>query len=382
MDENEAAHAATPAAAGVDPPQHALREFVGRTWAILPDALVALGAMLARTDTREPAPVLAEAEAAKIEAARRGDQRVTVRGGQVAVLRLHGTIRPRGSWLAMLFGLGGGLQSFRADFKEAMADDDVGAILIDVDSPGGLIDLVPETAAEIRNARGKGKQIVAISNTLCASAAYWIAAQADEVVATPSAQVGSIGVFTMHEDISRMAESCGIKVTIVSAGQYKTEGNPYEPLSKAAQTALQSQVDDLYGMFTADVAAGRKTSAQAVQAGYGKGRCVLAADALKLGMIDRVETFEQTLERLGGGTSGEDAPPTLDEALDEDDDGPEAVAAPATEVTPPPAQKADNDGSPAAANPPAADATGNRPVANTTNPTRYGLTPAAEPWRL
>lgn len=376
MDETEAAPTATPAA-GVDPPRsNALREFVGKTWAILPDALVAFGAMLARTDTREDPPP--EVRAAQIEAARNSTERVTIAGGQVAVIRLHGVIRPRGSWLAMLFGLGGGLVSFREQFREAMADPDVGAILIDVDSPGGQIDLVPETAAEVRAARGQGKQIVAISNTLCASAAYWIAAQADEVVATPSAQVGSIGVFTMHEDISRMAEAHGIKVTIVSAGQFKTEGNPYEPLSKTAKNALQSQVDDLYGMFTADVAAGRKTSQAAVQGGFAKGRCVLANEALRLGMIDAVETLEQTLARLGGSASHDPAPATLDEALDEDDDGPEAAApGPTPEVTPPPANTAEPTGA-EGATPPAAGATGDRPVADYLN----GQTGADPAWLI
>lgn len=335
----------------------------GRWWAILPEALAAFGAILARTDTREDPT---DHQAAQIEAARRDAQRVNVRGGQVAVIRLHGTIRPRGSWLSMLFGLGGGLMAFREQFAEAMADDDVGAVVIDVDSPGGLIDLVPETAAQIREARGKGKQIVAVANTMCASAAYWIAAQADEVVATPSAQVGSIGVFTVHEDISRMADAMGIKTTIVSAGAFKTEGNPYEPLSKTAKTALQSQVDDLYGMFTSDVAAGRKTSQQAVKAGFGQGRAVLAADALKLGMVDRVESFEQTLDRLGGSAGTDDAP-TLDEALDESDEGTEATAqVPEPQLTHASGDEPDTTGAESAP-PAAADAIGMVPVADYLN---------------
>lgn len=367
MDENEAAPAAVNSA-GVDPPRthtSPARSLLAGRWAILPEAFSALGAMLTRSDTRED---VTAPQAAQIEAAARSAERIAPSaGGQVAVIRLHGTIRPRGSWLSMLFGLGGGLQSFREQFAEAMADDDVGAVLIDVDSPGGLIDLVPETAAQIRQARGQGKQIVAIANTLCASAAYWIASQADEVIATPSAQVGSIGVFTVHEDISRMADAMGIKTTIISAGQFKVESNPYEPLSKGAKSALQSQVDDLYGMFTADIAAGRKTSQAAVQAGYGQGRCVLAADALKLGMVDRVETYEQTLERLGGTPSDDDAP-TLDEAPDESDDGPEASAETAEQVTPPPDDGPDKTGAHhAEVTPPGAGATGDIPVADYLN---------------
>jgi ClpP class serine protease len=114
---------------------------------------------------------------------------VTV-AGAVAVIPLRGVITPRPSLFAMLFGFGGGgLQGFREDFRAALDDDDVGSILIDVDSPGGLVDLIPETAAEIRGGRGR-KPIVAIANTRAASAAYWLGSQADELVVTPSGEVG------------------------------------------------------------------------------------------------------------------------------------------------------------------------------------------------
>lgn len=250
-------------------------------------------------------------------------------GGMVAVLPLEGVITPRGSLLSRLFGYGtGGLEGFRDMLRTAMADPEVKAIVIDVNSPGGLVDMVPETAAEVRAARGQGKRIVAVANTMAASAAYWIASQADELVVTPSGQVGSIGVFTVHEDYSKMEERIGITTTLISAGRFKAEG-AVGPLSRSALQALQANVDDLYSLFIADIAAGRGVSTQAVTAGYGEGRMVLAANAKPLGMVDAIETLEATIVRLGGMPADEDQDEAVipDDGDDEpDDDAPEARA--------------------------------------------------------
>jgi len=222
--------------------------------------------------------------------------------GAVAVLPLYGVIRPKPTLLSLLFGSGSSLQSFRAMFREAVGDESIGSIVIEIDSPGGVVDLVPEVAAEIRQARGQ-KPIVAVANTYAASAAYWLASQADEVVVTPSGEVGSIGVFVAHEDWSKFDERLGIKTTLIAAGKYKTEGNPFEPLSEEAREAIQAEVDEFYGMFVADVAKGRGVTEASVRAGFAEGRMATAKAAKKLGMADRVETLEATIVRLarGGG---------------------------------------------------------------------------------
>lgn len=305
-----------------------------RNWAIVPGALRELTAQLTPAARVDPSAIISAGDqhhdgtgvgedAARVAMFQRrsaGTRAATQAGGEIAILPLRGTIRPRGSFLSMLFGGGGGLQSFREAFREAVADTNVEAIVIDIDSPGGLIDLVPEASAEIRAARGT-KKIVAVANTLAASAAYWIAAQADELVVTPSGMVGSIGVFTIHEDFSKMEQMMGISTTLISAGEYKTEGSPYGPLSKGAQAALQDQVDQLYAMFTGAVAEGRGVKQEAVAAGYGSGRIVLAGDALQIGMVDRVETLEDTLARLGSTQDdgeGDDSAPALDDEGDDD----------------------------------------------------------------
>jgi signal peptide peptidase SppA len=234
------------------------------------------------------------------------DKRVS---GAVAVLPLTGIITPRGSFLSMLFGGGGGgLMAFREQFADALTSTDIGAIVLDIDSPGGLVSLVQETAAEIRAARGV-KPIVAVCNTLAASAAYWIAAQADEIVCTPSGECGSVGVYMVHEDWSKFNADFGVEPTYISAGTYKTEGNPDEPLSKDGEKAWQEEVDDIYGAFLASVAAGRGITAAQVQSNYGEGRCLLAPRALEAGMCDRLDTLETVVGELLGQEpdAGEDA---------------------------------------------------------------------------
>jgi ClpP class serine protease len=234
---------------------------------------------------RELLPRIMEARRASVQPAQAlRAARGGVSAGAVAVLPLTGVLTPRGSFLSLLFGgAAGGLMDFRQAFGEAVASPDVAAIVLDVDSPGGLVDLVPETAAEVRGARGS-KPIVAVANTQASSAAFWIATQADEVVVTPSGMVGSVGVYAVHEDWSRHDHEAGIDTTFIYAGRFKVEGNPVAPLSDEALEAWQQDVDDLYAMFLED--------------GYGEGRTLNATRAVEAGMADRVGTLESVVGSL------------------------------------------------------------------------------------
>lgn len=218
--------------------------------------------------------------------------------GGIAVLPISGTIMPRGGgFFFELFGLTSA-ESIGQKFAAAVADSSVGAIILDVNSPGGSVQGIDELSKQIFDARGS-KPIVAVANHLAASAAYWIATAADELVVTPSGEVGSVGVFAAHTDISQALERDGIKTTLISAGKYKVEGNPYQPLSEEAQAAYQARVDQYYSMFTGAIARNRATPVADVRAGYGQGRAVGAKEALSLGMVDGIETIQQTIDRLG-----------------------------------------------------------------------------------
>jgi signal peptide peptidase SppA len=236
---------------------------------------------------------LPEAAAAEqLHAAARADV-----GGDVAIVPIRGVITPRPSWMG-----GTDLQSFGRRLHDAVTDEDVSTIVLNIDSPGGSTDLVPETAAAIRAAR-EAKAVIAVANTMAASAAYWLASQAGELVITPSGEVGSIGVFSLHEEFSKMDEAVGITTTIIRSVPHKFEGNPYEPLSEDAAEHIQAAVNDFHQMFVADVAKGRGVKAPDVRSNFGEGRMVLAKKAVAAGMADRVATLDDVLRKLAGGRS-------------------------------------------------------------------------------
>lgn len=224
--------------------------------------------------------------------------------GSVAILPVRGVLSHRMGSLEESSG-NTTYERLGHSLRQLMANEQVKAIVLDVNSPGGTTDGVLEAAADIRSLRSGAKPIVASVNVRAASAAYWLASQADDIAITPSGDVGSIGVWTMHQDISGWLEQMGVKNTLISAGQFKVEGNPYEPLSDEAREAIQADVDRWNEMFIADVAAGRNVDTADVEKDFGNGRMVSAEQAVKRGMADRVATLEETLNRYGASLYGE-----------------------------------------------------------------------------
>ena len=270
---------------------HVLQAFVESPWAILPYKLEALKEIVARHAAGEK--LSAEEIEARIHGATRPLER---RVNSVAVLPLFGTIFPRANLMTQMSGATSA-ERFSMQFAELVKDPEVGAIVIDVNSPGGSVYGVEEAAKQIFEARGT-KPIIAVANHLAASAAYWIASAADELVVSPSGEVGSIGVFATHEDVSGFLEKEGVKTTLISEGKFKTEGNPYEPLGEEARAAIHTRVSEYYDAFVEAVARQRGVNPDSVRNGFGQGRVVGAAEAVKLGMADRVETIGETVYRL------------------------------------------------------------------------------------
>lgn len=223
--------------------------------------------------------------------------------GNVSVIPIRGAIDNHSDWLAELFG-GTSIDAIRAMFRAEMADPTVKAIVFDIESPGGTALGVTEFAAEIRAARGAGKPIVAVANTVAASAAAWIGAQADEFIATPSAQVGSIGVYAVHQEASKLLADMGITTTIIRSSPQKNDANEFEPLTAEARAELQKRVDTTYALFLQDMAKGRRISVPQAEAQFGDGRVFVAKDALAAGLIDRIDTIEATIGRVHRASGG------------------------------------------------------------------------------
>jgi signal peptide peptidase SppA len=215
------------------------------------------------------------------------------------VIPIYGVIMPRANLMTEYSG-GATVAGIRTAFREALADESVGSILFDVDSPGGYTDGIEELASEIREARGR-KPMLAIANYSMASAALYLGAQADEVSASPSAQVGWIGTVMVHQEASRALEEEGITTTIFRNPPGKFGGNQYEPLSEKARDDLQGVIDELSSQFHSAVATARGVPVGKVRSDFGQGGGMSAAKAKAAGLIDRVETFDQALTRLGSG---------------------------------------------------------------------------------
>jgi signal peptide peptidase SppA len=281
-------------------PSLLVAECLTTPWALMPDRLHALASIL----TRWSSGIAADTDTLKrIEADRaardaRRQTRSTQSTGSIAVLPLYGVITQRGNMVNDLSGPGStSTQQFSSVLRELMADESVSQILIDIDSPGGSVYGVAELAEEIFSARST-KPVIAIANSLAASAAYWIGSAASEFYITPGGEVGSIGVWQAHQDFSRALEEAGVKTTLISAGKFKVEGNPYHPLDPDAQAFMQSRVDDYYAAFTKAVARGRGVPIGEVRDGMGQGRVFGAEAALSQRMVDGIATFEDVLKKM------------------------------------------------------------------------------------
>jgi signal peptide peptidase SppA len=277
-------------------------------WAMVPEYMEAmldviqLRASGLRLSDEEIAERIAAANHGALGAA--AGRPVPPSSGLVAVLPLYGVIAQRSSMVNQTSGpRGTSTEAFGQAFDVAMGNDQVSALVLDIDSPGGTINGVQELYSKILNARGT-KRIVAVASGMAASAAYWIASAADEIAVTPSGEVGSIGVYTVHSDLSGMMAAEGVKQTIVKAGKYKAEGHPSQPLDEGATAAMQERVDEAYGTFVNAVAKGRDVSVSDVRSGYGEGRIVSASKAKELGMVDRIATLDEVIGRLASSRGG------------------------------------------------------------------------------
>lgn len=149
-------------------------------------------------------------------------------------------------------------------FQRGLADASVRGVALMCDTPGGMVAGCFEHADKMFAARGQ-KPIRAFAHESAYSAGYAIASTADKVVVSRTGGVGSIGVVTMHVDVSKALDEAGFKVTLIYAGKHKVDAWPYQALSDDAKARIQERIDDIYGIFVAAVARNRNLGEQAVR---------------------------------------------------------------------------------------------------------------------
>ena len=217
-----------------------------------------------------------------------------VSDGGVAIIPVQGTLVQRSSGLDAESGLTS-YARIGAEMRDALADDQIRAILMEIDSPGGEVAGLFDLADAIFQARDV-KPVWAIANESAYSAAYAIASAAERIAMPRSAGAGSIGVVAMHMDQSAKDAKQGYVYTPVYAGARKIDGSEHFPLSDEARASLQAEVDRLYGLFASTVARNRGIDPDAVRAT--EAGWLNPQDAVAGGFADGIATFADTLAEL------------------------------------------------------------------------------------
>tara|TARA_Y100000593_G_scaffold83521_2_gene157517 strand:- start:18644 stop:20020 length:1377 start_codon:yes stop_codon:yes gene_type:complete len=185
-----------------------------------------------------------------------------------------------------------GYRYIQAALERGMRDPDVRAIALIVDSPGGEVAGCFELVDKIYDAGGT-KPIRAFASDHAFSAAYALASAAGEVVVSRSGGTGSIGVVTMHVDMSEALEQMGLKVTFIFAGNHKVDGNPYEKLPDEVKGRIQERIDRIYGVFTSTVARNRDMEEDAVR--ETEALTFDAEDSTARGLADRIGALDEEM---------------------------------------------------------------------------------------
>ncbi|GAB4223705.1 MAG: signal peptide peptidase SppA [Acidobacteriota bacterium] len=220
------------------------------------------------------------------------DERPHPRGGPaVAVVVARGEIgmgeRPPGQI---------GSRSTGELIRRAREDDDVAAIVLRVDSPGGSAFASEEIRRECARAREDGKKVVISMGSVAASGGYWISTAADEIWAHPTTITGSIGIFGMFPTYPRLLDRLGVHVDGVGTTPLAGSVRPDRPLPPRMERTIQAMIEDGYRDFLERVAEARGMDVDRVDA-IAQGRVWSGIDALDLGLVDRLGTLDEAIAR-------------------------------------------------------------------------------------
>lgn len=284
----------------------ALQWILSQAWASTAEALEAIIKIADREDeliiagAKLPADLAAvfHKSAAVVRLPGRGEDngnRLEMIDG-VAVLSVFGPIFPRANLMTELSGATSA-EMVGNNFKAALADPNVRGILLKIDSPGGAVTGVSELADLITSARGT-KPVRAFVQGIGASAAYWIASAADQIIAGDTAELGSIGVVAAFKDTREKDAKDGIKtVEVVSS---------VSPLKRVGvetpegRMKIQRLVDSIAAVFVEHVARNRGVSVETVLQNFGKGDLFVGARAVEQGLADAVGTFDGVVADMTG----------------------------------------------------------------------------------
>jgi len=266
-----------------------LNDYMG-LWAMAPSVFENAVQLFLRTDLR--AHVAATMAAGSPAAASSGSGYNVVDG--VAIINLQGTMMKHLSSMEE----GASTVKVRHALRSAVRDSMVNSIVLRIDSPGGTVAGTKDLADDVRRANEK-KRVVAYVEDMCASAAYFVASQADQIYVNDMAVVGSIGTFGVVYDYSARATMEGVKAYLFATGSLKGAGTPGTELTKEQQAEFQAMVDEMNKYFLAAVQEGRGLTSAAMKE-LATGGVWIGAEAKRMGLVDGVRTLDAVMDALRG----------------------------------------------------------------------------------
>jgi signal peptide peptidase SppA len=213
--------------------------------------------------------------------------------GSTAVVNIQGPLVQGDAGFMRLFGITG-YDNIREAVAAAIADEAVKSIMLNIDSGGGQVAGVSDTAKFLLEA-GKKKPITTYSDGQMASAAYWLGSTGSHLTISDTTEAGSIGVLVMHAERSAQLAQDGVKVTVVRAGKYKASTNSVEPLSDIGRASLENQVNHLYTPFLEHSASMRGMTPEVADQKIAQGKVFIGSQGLDVGLVDKVGTYEEAL---------------------------------------------------------------------------------------
>lgn len=223
-----------------------------------------------------------------------------------------------------------GYDDIRREFDAAVADPDVAGIVFDIHSGGGMVYGNFELAEHIRKNRDE-KPSLSVVNAGAMSGAYSLGSSAKKMVSTPSGDSGSIGVLTMHVDMSKALEKFGVAISLIHAGEHKVDGNPFNPLPDNVRADMQTRLDGMWQKFISVVAVNRGMSEQAVR--DTQARVYQADDAVKIGLVDAVMSPQDAVASFRAEVFGSSTNDNRSTTMSEQKKGDEQVENKTTDAT-------------------------------------------------
>jgi len=202
-------------------------------------------------------------------------------GARVAIVELEGTIVD--------------VDDLLRELKAHRDNPLVKAVVLRINSPGGVVGPTQELHAAVMRLREAGKPVVASLGAVAASGGYYVAVAADRIYANPGTLTGSIGVIFQLPNVDGLMKKVGVDYVVVKAGRYKDIGNIARPMAPEERRILQTLLDDVHAQFIAAVATGRKLDPTEV-VGFADGRIVSGAQAKDLHMVDALGGLEEAVD--------------------------------------------------------------------------------------